>query len=889
MPDTPTLLASAEDLRQLGRFLAGSPIAFAAVHEDGSLLTCNQAFCDLLGFSLPEIGELNLLTQLTPPPWRGVTRQAHDRLRAGGPPQPFEKEFLRRDGETVPVELFVHQVVDQASGERFFWSFVNDISDRRRAEARIREGEARYRAMVEAIEGLVYVCSQDQRIEFMNQKLIDRLGRDATGEPCHQALPDLEPAIPPGVGQAVLRGETMRWEAHSPRDGRWFYVVNTPIVHLDGKVSTQVVLSDITARKQAEQGLRESEQQFRTLTETAASAILIIQDDHFRYSNPAASALCGYSPAEISQFHFLDLVHPEHRDLVSKRHAARLRGEKAPVRYQFRILTKSGEPRWIDFTAGFIEYQGRPAVLGTALDVTEQRLAMETLLNSERRLADLISFLPDPAFAVDVHGKVIAWTRAMEELTGVRSEDIMGKGDYEYALPFYGQRRPVLVDLCLHWNEDDAKRYPFITRDNHTLLTEVELTRLRPGGVVLWAKATPLYDSQGGVVGAIETIRDITAHKRLETELRDLAEKRQALVNSLPLGVISVDDQFRITELNAQGEVILGISQDQALGRHCWEVLKGAPCHDRCPIRNVLSGHQEFAPMETVIHHPQRGPVPVRLSAARLQDAEGRTIGGVEVFQDISELKALERERGNIVSMFAHDMKSPLVSIQGFALRLLSEAARSGGERQNKYLDIIRKEAAKLEALVNDFLDFSRLELGRLTLNFSATDLSKELLELVEVYQERFDQAGISLTANLDENLPVIEADAPRLRRVFTNLLENALKYSSGGTSVRLEAEQTDGEILVRVRDQGIGIAAEELPFIFDVFYRGKNKGQRQGHGLGLAGAEAIVRGHGGRVLVASELGRGSVFTVALPKRRPEPVSVPPLPPPPAGPPSPGA
>ena len=873
MSTTPPLLASAADLLQLGRLLASSPIAFAAAGEDGGLLTCNQAFCDLLGYSLPEIAKLNLLTQLTPPPWRRITQQVHDRLRSGGPPQPYQKEFLRRDGETVPVELFVHQVVDEAQNRRFFWSFVTDISERRRAEAQVKEKEARYRAMVEAFEGLVYVCSQDLRIEFMNQKLIERTGRDATGEPCRQALDDLEAPCPWCVNEVVSRGETVRWEVQSPKDGRWFYVVNTPIVHLDGSVSKQAVLTDITSRKQAEQALKESEQQFRTLTETAASAILIIQDEHYRYINPAGAALCGYSAEELGQLQFLDLVHPEHRALVKQRHTARLRGEKPPSRYQFRIVTKSGETRWVDFTAGFIEYQGRPAVLGTALDVTEQRLAMESLLNSERRLADLVSFLPDPAFAVDVHGKVIAWTRAMEDLTGVRGEDIMGKGDYEYALPFYGQRRPVLVDLCLHWNEADAKRYPFITNDNHTLLTEVELPRLRPGGVVLWAKATPLYDSQGGLVGAIETIRDITAHKRLEADLRNLAEKRQALVNSLPLGVISVDDQFRITELNAQGEAILGITQDQALGRHCWEVLKGEPCYDRCPIRNVLAGRQEHAPMETIVQNPQRGPVPVRMSAARLQNAEGRTIGGVEVFQDISEIKALERERGNIVSMFAHDMKSPLVSIQGFALRLLSEAAKAGGERQNKYLDIIRKEAAKLEALVNDFLDFSRLELGRLTLSFSATDLTKELLELVEVYQDRFAQAGINLIASLAENLPVIEADAPRLRRVFTNLLENALKYSPGGTTVRLEAEQTETEVLVLVRDQGIGIATEELPYIFDVFYRGHNRGQRQGHGLGLAGAEAIVRGHGGRVMVSSELGQGSVFTVALPKRRPDPAT----------------
>jgi signal transduction histidine kinase len=221
--------------------------------------------------------------------------------------------------------------------------------------------------------------------------------------------------------------------------------------------------------------------------------------------------------------------------------------------------------------------------------------------------------------------------------------------------------------------------------------------------------------------------------------------------------------------------------------------------------------------------------------------------------------------------MFAHDMKSPLVSIQGFALRLLSDAVKSSDERRDKYLDIIRKETAKLESLVNDFLDFSRLEIGTLKLNFSATDLDKEFLELFELFQERFSQAGITLEMQNWEKLPVIQADAPRLRRVFTNLLENALKYSGPGTTVSLEAQETAGEILLRVRDQGMGIAAEELPYIFDVFYRGRDHGApRKGHGLGLAGVEAIVKGHGGRVTVASQVGEGSVFTVALPKQRPE-------------------
>ncbi|MFH1033642.1 MAG: PAS domain S-box protein [Pseudomonadota bacterium] len=630
-------------------------------------------------------------------------------------------------------------------------------------------------------------------------------------------------------------------------------------------------ITDISGRQQAQEALRDSEAKFRTLTETTASAIFLIQDGRFRYVNPAFCQLSGYSPPEAENLEFWRLVHPDHREMVKARHAARLAGETPSARYEFKILRRDGQVRWVDFAAGFMDYQGQAAILGTAFDVTDHKLTLEDLEDSQRRLAEIIAFLPDPSFAVDRQGVIIAWNRAVEELTGVPASQMLGKGDYEVALPFYGHRRPVLVDLAMTWDEEVAGRYPFVQRDNHTLISEVEVPALRGGGLTLWAKASPLFDSQGQVVGAIESVRDITPRKRLEAELRQSAERHLALVNSLPVGVISVDADFHITELNAQGEQILGVSQAEALGQHCWEILQGSDCPVTCPIKSAMVREQGVKPLESTVFSRGRGRIPVRLIGARLVDAHGREMGGVEVFQDISELKSLERERANIVSMFAHDMKSPLVSIQGFALRLLTESVKNSAQRRDKYLDIIRKEAAKLEDLVNDFLDFSRLEIGSLRLSFSATDLDKEFLELYDLFQERFSQAGITLEMREWEKLPVIQADAPRLRRVFTNLLENSLKYSEAGTVVSLEAQDGPSEIVLRVRDQGIGIPAEELPYIFDVFYRGRDHAsQRQGHGLGLAGVEAIVKGHGGRVAVTSQVGQGSVFTVTLPKERPK-------------------
>ncbi|MCD6295242.1 MAG: sensor histidine kinase, partial [Deltaproteobacteria bacterium] len=148
----------------------------------------------------------------------------------------------------------------------------------------------------------------------------------------------------------------------------------------------------------------------------------------------------------------------------------------------------------------------------------------------------------------------------------------------------------------------------------------------------------------------------------------------------------------------------------------------------------------------------------------------------------------------------------------------------------------------------------------------SPTSLDKELMELFDTYQIRAKQAGINLKLENGEELPIIEADANRLRRIFTNLLDNAIKFSKIDGTVTLSTDQTEKDIVVKVKDEGIGIDPEDLPFIFDTFNRGKDAEKREGFGLGLATVKAIVEAHGGRVLVKSELDKGSVFKVMLPK-----------------------
>jgi signal transduction histidine kinase len=249
-----------------------------------------------------------------------------------------------------------------------------------------------------------------------------------------------------------------------------------------------------------------------------------------------------------------------------------------------------------------------------------------------------------------------------------------------------------------------------------------------------------------------------------------------------------------------------------------------------------------------------------------LLDDEGNLVGGVEAFQDISRVKELEREKDSFVSMIAHDMKGSITVIGGFVLRLLAKARDIDEEKEKKYLGIVKNESSKLESLVNDFLEFSRLQTGKLKLDFGPTSLDKELMELVDSRELKASQSRIKLALQNEQPLPLIDADARQLRRVFANLLDNALKFSREGGKIIIATYETDHDVIVKFIDQGAGIHPMDLPYIFDPFHRGQARRKTEGFGLGLATVKAIVEGHGGRVLAESELGKGSIFSVVLPK-----------------------
>jgi PAS domain S-box-containing protein len=338
------------------------------------------------------------------------------------------------------------------------------------------------------------------------------------------------------------------------------------------------------------------------------------------------------------------------------------------------------------------------------------------------------------------------------------------------------------------------------------------------------------------------------------------------VVNSVPSGVITVDRDLKITGFNPWAERLTGFSEEEAVGTFCGEILQGGMCDIQCPLRTALTSREPMPLVESTVRTKGGETIPVRMNVAALFDENGELIGGVESFQDISALKALERERNNLISTFAHDMKSSLTIIGGFVLRLLHKADTINHQKEQRYLQIIRDESGKLEMLISDFLEFARLQTGKLKLNLTASSLDKELMELYEAYQPKVSSAGLTLELVNENTLPPISGDARQLRRVFTNLLDNAIKFSQKGGTIIVSTMTDQNEVCISVKDQGVGIPPDELPYIFDAFHQGRVGTKIEGFGLGLASVKAIVEAHGGKVLVESQPSKGSVFSVVLPR-----------------------
>lgn len=342
--------------------------------------------------------------------------------------------------------------------------------------------------------------------------------------------------------------------------------------------------------------------------------------------------------------------------------------------------------------------------------------------------------------------------------------------------------------------------------------------------------------------------------------------KTQTIIKNIGDGVIVTDLKERILVLNSVAEKWFGLKESDAGERPIKDLIT-----DRkllWLIREATNRDDGRLPaVEVTIKRKGEWQVRVlQARAARVLQEEGELIGIVTILRDVTREKEIDRMKTELVSMVAHELRSPLTSIAGFSELLLDSDLTH--EQSEEYASIILKESNRLSDLINKFLDISRIESGKIQAKKAEIDLIDVVRTTVANNEHLAARKGIAIEVHAPEHLKKVKADYGMMEQAFVNLLSNAIKYSPENTRIDFVVKETPEQVIVEVHDQGYGIPAKALRKVFDKFYRvSEHEKIREvsGSGLGLSLVKQIVDLHEGSVEVESELGRGSVFTVIVP------------------------
>jgi PAS domain S-box-containing protein len=299
-------------------------------------------------------------------------------------------------------------------------------------------------------------------------------------------------------------------------------------------------------------------------------------------------------------------------------------------------------------TDGYLQKGGEPNAQFAELShmikkAVESREAEVTLRDHERREADIINFLPDATFAIGTHGTVITWNRAMEEMTGVPAVDMLGKGNYEYALPFYHERRPIAIDLVLFYDPAMAATYPFLTQEKHSLVSEIYIPHFNNGsGAYLWFTASPVYDADGNIAGAIESIRDITAKKRAEQGLRIARDEYVSLLERMTDVYYRTDNEGNLIRASSSLAHALGYDDlSECLGKNIAETLYADP-DERRKLLEAIYRDRAVTDYEVTLKKKDGTLLSVATSSYLYFDDAGNVLGIEGTCRDITDRKRAE-------------------------------------------------------------------------------------------------------------------------------------------------------------------------------------------------------------------------------------------------------
>jgi PAS domain S-box-containing protein len=880
------LLAESEE-RFRGTF-EGAGIGMSLTDPNGRIFDVNPAFCQLLGYtrdellgktfrelSHPDDHDLSLASLS-----HHVRGEAHDYV--------FDKRYIRKDGRVVWARLTTNALRRPYGRLRYVITQVEDITARREAEAALHASEARFRSIFEGAGIGMTLASPDRTILLANpavERLLGYAPDELTGVAIDAISFPVDPEEELELRRRMRRAEIERFQIerrYRRKDGELVSaLVDVAAIRDEQGALTATIgqIQDITARKAAEAALLESEARFRSIFEgTGIGIALVSVEGNIVIANPALSQMLGYLPHELAGINIDEITHPDDLALQLKSRAKLVAGETNAYQMEKRYLRRDGGLVWalLNVSAVRDEHGVLTAMIGQVQDITAHKEAEAALHESEALFRSLFEGAGIGMSLSGSDGRIRVANPTFEQMLGYGPGELSGVH--------------VNAITCL---DDLAQSTEYVRRAvaGEIDAYQMEKRYLRKDGGVVWGQlhASVVRDERGAMLAIIGQVQDITARREAEAALRESETRFRALVQYDPDLIIVLDEAMRVSYLSPSAEAALGVPVGELLGADERNLPFLHP-EDRerviASLSDVSSCPGAVVSTEARLGDSERDWRWYHITVSN-QRADPSLAGYLVNLRDITELKRAEQaikaalaaqeeanaelERLNqtksrFLTTISHEFRTPLTAIIGFSELLASASADPRTISEDTA--VIHREASRLSRMVDEVLFVDRVDAGYLSLSLKPLDLNTVAQEVTASFRRLAHRHQFQL--DLDPELLRVDGDHDRLAQALTNLISNAVKYSPNGGTVTIETHNHGDEVVLSVRDKGIGIARRDTARIFDRFERVETgfAGRIGGTGLGLAIVREIVQVHHGRVWVESTPRVGSTFSLALPARR---------------------
>ncbi|MFC7335546.1 PAS domain S-box protein [Haloferula chungangensis] len=822
-----------------------------------------------------------------------VTHGIHAVIDGDGERWNSEYRFQRADG-TYAVVFDRGRVVRDDSGKpvRMVGSML-DLTERKRAERERADAQRMFYDLVEKCPFGIYIVDSDFRIASMNEG--SQTGAfanvsPAIGCPYDEALRVLWPepvaaelmrifrhTLETGESYFSNRFENQRADIGETESYEWeLHRVMLP----GGRFGVVCYYFDSTELRRTERELRFQLDLTKGITDTATTAIFMMDDkSRCTFMNPAAEAMTGFQFEEVQGEILHDFIHHHHPDgrpyPMPECPIDRALPENGEVRdHEDIFIRKNGEYFPVMINALVIRKQG--VAVGTVIevqDITVRKRAEEALRESEERFRTIFTQTLAGIAEVDLTGRFVQVNarycevvgRTEDELYGLRMHDITHPDDLVRNLP--------LFEAAVAGGD------PFV----------IEKRYIRPDGSLVWVSnsVSVIRDRDGKPRHVVAATIDITERKESEAQLAEALRFYHSSIDALTSHLAVLDEQGVILEVNHAwrdfAEMNDFVGQKWGVGLNYVELCETSTgeCADDGKIargiRDVLSGRAELYECE----YPCHSPTEQRWFLMRV--TRFQSMGAVRVVvthDNVTQRRAAEERlrklaaklseanhrKNEFLATLAHELRNPLAPIRN-GLQLIG-MSNGDSEAVERTCGMIDRQLSQMVRLVDDLMDVSRISTGKLELRKEQVTLSSVVGSAVETSRPLIDQMGHELSVKLPEQPLELLVDPTRLSQVFLNLLNNAAKYSDRNGKIQLTAERQGDEVVVTVKDRGIGLPADKLSHVFEMFSQVDPSLERAqgGLGIGLSLVKRLVELHDGSIKAHSEgLGKGAEFVVRLP------------------------